>query len=95
MDNKLSDIKVAERRVLRTHWVGNAWSYICDKKAMKWSFKKCGINVALDQGGQHTWKIWEYLELLFTPGKSIFVHFLPGNTWDFSVFLFEILLSLI
>ena len=43
------DIKVAERRILLTQWVANAWSHVCSKKEMiQRSFKKCGLNNALD-----------------------------------------------
>ena len=43
------DIKVAERRILLTQWVANAWSHVCSKKGMiQQSYKKCGLNNALD-----------------------------------------------
>ena len=43
------EILVRERRILTTHWIANAWSYIClYKNIVKRGFKKCGINVALD-----------------------------------------------
>ena len=42
------DIKVRERRILRTQWVANTWSHVCSKKEMiQRSSKKCGLN-ALD-----------------------------------------------
>ena len=55
--------------------------------------------LVLNQVGQHTWKIWKYLGIpktfFYTWNylENPLFPFLPGNTWNFSVCLFVILLS--
>ena len=41
-------INASARRVLFTKWVGQAWEISAKKHMIIWSFKKCGISVAID-----------------------------------------------
>ncbi len=51
IENKL---KVSERRILITKWVGQAWTEVSAKKdLMKRAFEKCGISVPIDGSGDH------------------------------------------
>ena len=45
----------SERRILITQWVGEAWEQLSNelKESVVWSFRICGITIALDGSEDH------------------------------------------